>query len=282
MDISPDRHSVEIGRQGLKSIARARDFLDQELLKCKTPCFRRARKAEEEEEEEEEAQKEEMAASGGSNQLLQDMESTPGLFFVVEERSAAGPGSGPERRSATRNGSDTREAAPGGGPRFSLPDSSNTRGGTGAIKKEELGSGSSGGGSVDGDVDGYDGGGSARAAATGNSGGYSVPYWGLLRIGDQAYDPGEKPEPWPLHGDAVSGSSARGVQQAQGLGISRSQLPPPSQVHRPANVPDSVGYRIRVINVKVSIHHPRGSEVAANKDAVIAGVTRVRKRERCK
>lgn len=260
MDVSPDRHSVEIGRQGLKSIGRARDFLEQELLRCKTPCFRRVKKAEEEDEE---AQKEEMAASGGSNKLLQDMESTPGLYFVVEDRAGANRGSGAGRRPAASSDRDAGEAAAGGAKEIT--------------KKRDFGS-VGGGSSVDDDVDSQDGRNSARVAADENDD-YSVPYWVLVRIGDQANDPGEKPEPWPLHDDAVS-SSSWGGQQAPGLAISRSQLPPPSQVHRPTNVPDSVGYRIRVINVKVSIHHPRGSQVATNKDAVIAGVTRVRGRER--
>lgn len=274
VDISPDRHSVEIGRRGLQSIGRARAFLDRELLKGKTPRLRRAKKAE----EDEEAEEEEMAASGGaSNNLLQDIESAAGLFFVVEERSGAGHGPRPGGMAATSNG-DAVEAASSGGASPPSPHSSRNAAGSreGSTKKGEFGSGGGGGGDADDDADNHDGGGSARAAAEDDD--YSVPYWGVLRVGDSTNDPGDKPEPWPLRGGAVS-DSARGEQQAPGPAISRSQLPPPSQVHRPTNVPDSVGYRIVVINVKVSIHHPRGSEVAANKDAVIGGVMRVRERQ---
>lgn len=237
MDISLERHSVDIGRRGLQSISRARAFLNRELLKSKDVCLRRAWDGKEGSGEDEEEEREElggdMASGAASTALLQDIESAKELFFVVDERSRAGSeaGTGPEAAS----GENVEQDAAGTSP---LP--SSVRGSGGEDTRRD----------------------------------YFVPYWAILRVGELTNDPGVTPEPWPLYG--VSSGRAAGGQHGTTLAVPRSQMPPPSQVHRPPNVPDSVGYRIVYINVKVSIHHPRGSSVAANKDAVIDGVTRVR------
>lgn len=272
MDISPDRHSVDIGRLGLLSINRARAFLNRELLKGKTGkavCLRRAWDGEEGKEEDEEEEREElggdMASGAASTALLQDIESAKELFFVVEERPRAWPETGTGPGAAT-NENAIHEAA----GTSSSPSSVRSSGGEGASR--DNGGGGSGLRRDAGDE--HKGGSSSRAA--GEDGDYFVPYWAILRVGELTNDPGVTPEPWPLHG--VSNGRAAGGQHGTTLAVPRSQMPPPSQVHRPPNVPDSVGYRIVYINVKVSIHHPRGSSVAADKDAVIDGVTRVRER----
>ena len=282
VDISPDRHTVEIGRRGLQSISRAREFLDRELLKGETLRLRRASAGEEEDEER--AGEEGMAAGGiASTTLLQEMESAKALFFVVEDRSPGGPGAGGETGAAASGmGSDGAT-----GVAASSHETSGNGGGNGGGNDSGSGSGSaqrdrspiSGGGgeAYGGDDDGGSGSGSGggSACATAGGGDYSLPYWGLVMVGEQTNDPGDTPEPWPLYGVSGDGEQ-RGGRQRVGPAVPRSQLPPPAQVHRPANVPNSVGYRIVFLNVKVSIHHPRGSAVAANKDAVIDRVTRVR------
>lgn len=274
MDISLERYSVDIGKRGLQSINRARAFLNQELLKGKTVCLRRAwaGKEGEEEDEEDEAREElgvDTASGAASTALLQDIESARELFFVVEEKSQVG------EDAATRPGAATSENVKGEAAGTSSSPSSLRIGGEDG--RRDYGGGGCGLRHDSGNR--YDGGGPPRAAAEG--GDYSVPYWAILRVGELTNDPGVTPEPWPLFG-VSNGRAAGGQQQLMGLALPRSQMPPPSQVHRPPNVPDSVGYRIVYINVKVSIHHPRGSSVGANKDAVIDGVTRVRGRERGK
>ncbi len=293
VDISPDRHSIEIDRVGLQSIRDARALLDRELLKGKTLRLRRAgARGEEEDEEgaeeelEEEQTKQQMAAGrGASTTLLQEMESAKALFFVVEEPSSspmgpAGPGA--------ETGAATGEGGAGDAPDVA-PSSSHDGGGNGGASDGGNGGGSaeeerkSGGGgrAADGeDGGGGSGGGGGSARATAGGGDYSLPYWGILRVGEQTNDPGDKPEPWPLYGVSGDGGGG-GFRRAGGPAAAapRShQLPPPAQVHRPAaNAPNSVGYRIVFVNVKVSVHHPKGSRAAADKDAVIDGVTRVRK-----
>lgn len=264
VDISLERHSVDIGRRGLDSIVRARAFLNRELLKDKTVCLRRAWAGEEgkegDEEEDEEEREElggDMASGAASTTLLQDMESARELFFVVEKRSRDRAG----KKTRTGQGASTSESATGEEAAGSSSSPSSPRSGM-EDAKEDNESGGRGGPASGADEDKD----------------YLVPYWALLRVGELTDDPGVVPEPWPLYG--VSNAMAAEGKQGTSLAVSRSQLPPPSQVHRPPNVPNSVGYRIVVINVKVSLHHPRGSSVANDKDAVIDAVTRVRKRLR--
>lgn len=267
VDISLERHSVDIGRRGLQSINRARAFLNRELLKGKKVILRRAWAGEEGKEEDEEDEESEdlgggMASGGASTRLLQDIESAKELFFVVEERSRAGAEAGIGLGAATSETSTEEDSG-------TLSSPPSLRGG-GQDARGDTGSGGRGLRRDSGDE--HNGGGSVGAAA--EDGDYVVPYWAILRVGELTNDPGVTPEPWPLYG--VSSGRTAGGQQEAILAVPRSQMPPPAQVHRPANVPDSVGYRIVYINVKVSIHHPRGSSVAANKDAVIDGVTKVR------
>lgn len=278
MDISLERHPVDIDHRGLKSINRARAFLHRELLKNKPVCLRQAFTGEEDDEVEEGEDAEgpggDLASAAASTTLLQDIESARELFFVVEERSRVGATAAPAPApaetgpGAAASPHATHKAA--GNSAWSP--SSLRRGGEDA--ETDHGSRARDALRQDGVAD-RDGGDSARATTQG--GDYSIPYWAILRVGELTNDPGVTPEPWPLHG--VSNGGATAGQQGASLAVSRPQLPPPSQVHRPPNVPESVGYRIVVINVKVSIHHPRGSSVAANKDAVIDCVTRVRERQ---
>lgn len=277
MDISLERHSADIGRRGLRSINRARAFLDRELLKGKTVCLRRAWAREEdgEENEEEEGDREGwgggIASEAASITLLQDVESAKELFFVVEERARARAGAGAGAGAGTGPGAGTSENAKDEAAAGTSSSPSSLRSDREDAKSDYRGSGR---GVRHGDDDEHDGEGAARAAA--EDGDYLVPYWAILRVGEMTDDPGVTPEPWPMYGVSGNSRAPEGQHGGASLAVSRSQLPPPSQVHRVPNVPDSVGYRIVVVNVKVSIHHPRGSSVAANKDAVIDRVTRVR------
>ncbi|CAM9537419.1 unnamed protein product, partial [Laminaria digitata] len=103
-------------------------------------------------------------------------------------------------------------------------------------------------------------------------------------------DPGDDPRSWPMVASGLSPANSGGAANGGGDGgdghghggrkapvrmASRLKSPPrPPRVHRPTYSPDSVGYRIAVIDVKVSMYHPKGSAIAANKEAVMAGLTR--------
>lgn len=124
-----------------------------------------------------------------------------------------------------------------------------------------------------------------------------MPYWTILRVAvEDEGDPGDEPQTWPLFatgstggsggGGARGGGSGDGGDRGNGSGKVLGRLPsrlkspqPPRKVHRPTNSRISVGYRIVVIDVEVSIHHPDGSAVAANREAVVTGLTRVSKRQ---
>ncbi|CAN0487213.1 unnamed protein product, partial [Ectocarpus sp. 12 AP-2014] len=93
-----------------------------------------------------------------------------------------------------------------------------------------------------------------------------------VRVGDLTNDPGEEPEPWPLYG--ASRARTRQLGKTAHAFSKPSEPTPASRVHRFGSAPESVGYRLIVINVKVSVHHPRGSTVSANKGTVIDRIKR--------
>lgn len=105
---------------------------------------------------------------------------------------------------------------------------------------------------------------------------FTVPYWAIMRVGDVARDPDDDPDPWPLLGvsDRVSGKASRGLWQQQQQQRRRQLHHPPRKTPSRMSSPPN-GYSIVIIHVKVSVHHPRGSAVEANKDAVIEGITKV-------
>lgn len=286
MDVSSERHSADIGHRGLQSINRARTFLNRELLKGTAPCLRRAKSEEDEGEDSNNDEAGEDDDEGGHNSarddppemLRQDIESAGELFFVVEKRPRDG-----------RQGEATSTSGGGTGGDSAIEAT------IGEVRRSLQADDSSSGISSNGESAAESRGGSRPAGAGQEEDRYSVPYWAILRVGELTNDAGEEPEPWPLYDASVGGSGGgsgahAGGERSEGsssfgpwggrrvgAALSRPSDTPSSQVHRPANGElDSVGYRIVVINVKVSVHHPRGSEVATRKDAVIDGIRRVR------
>ncbi|CAM9294375.1 unnamed protein product, partial [Ascophyllum nodosum] len=112
---------------------------------------------------------------------------------------------------------------------------------------------------------------------------YTVPYWAIIRVGEVTRDPDDDPDPWPLLGVDVGGVGV-GDRNARKKPSQVSPLPPTQHLQYPQQqsfrkpltraVSPSPGYSVVIINVKVSVHHPRGSAVASNKDAVIEGITK--------
>ncbi|CAB1116053.1 unnamed protein product [Ectocarpus sp. CCAP 1310/34] len=238
VDISTEPHSTGIGPRGLRSIAKARELLDQELLRGKAPCFRRAKEEDEEDDDDDGDGAQETPTKTVSDSLRQDIEAAKGLLFVVEEGvRAGGEGAAPSLHGCQADG--RRNGA--------------TRADVG----------------VDDNV--RDDGDSSRHPAAANDD-YSVPYWGIVRVGELTNDPGEVPEPWPLYG--ASRARTRQLGKTAHAFSKPSEPTPASQVHRFGSAPESVGYRLIVINVKVSVHHPRGSTVSANKGTVIDEIKR--------
>lgn len=80
VDISPDHHSSDMGSRGRRSVWRAREFFDRELLRGKHPSLRHGKQP-----------------SSGTAKALPfsafeplDLEAPPAnaLFFVVEDRGS--------------------------------------------------------------------------------------------------------------------------------------------------------------------------------------------------
>lgn len=305
VDISPDHHSSDMGSRGRRSVWRARELFDRELLRGKHPSLRHG----------------EQPANGTAKALPYsafeplDHEAPPAdaLFFVVEERSVHPSGAvggtepGGAETSRAREGVGVRrsfsvDSRPTGAPASHQWMGARVTGEVGQIRGEEASFSAATSAASKAhaeDASGTDprGAGSPRFSRD-NRGGdsdshdrgegdYTVPYWAILRVGESESDPGDDSRSWPLvasglssangGADGIDGHSSHGAGQAPVRIGSRLKSPPlPPRVHRPTYSPDSVGYRIAVIDVKVSIYHPKGSAVAANKDAIMAGLTRVR------
>ncbi|CAM9970546.1 unnamed protein product [Ectocarpus sp. 4 AP-2014] len=260
VDISTKQHSTGIGPRGLRSIAKARELLDQELLRGKAPCFRRAKGEDEEDDDDDDDDygdgAQEAPTKTVSDSLRQDIEAAKGLLFVVEEGVRAGDeGAAPSLHGCQAG--DGVSSPPPPPPRVGASADGRRNGAT----RTDVG--------VNDNV--RDDGDSSRHPAAANDD-YSVPYWGIVRVGELTNDPGEEPEPWPLYG--ASRARTRQLGKTAHAFSKPSEPTPASQVHRFGSAPESVGYRLIVINVKVSVHHPRGSTVSANKGTVIDGIKR--------
>lgn len=259
VDISTEPHSADIGPRGLRSIAKARELLDQELLRGKAPCFRRAKEEDEEDDDDDGEGGQVAPTKTVSDSLRQDIEAAKGLLFVVEEGVRAGDEGAAPPLHGCQAGDGMSSPPPPPPPRRGA--SADGRGNR--ATRTDVG--------VDDNV--RDGGDSSRHPAEANYD-YSVPYWGIVRVGELTNDPGQEPEPWPLYG--ASRARTRQLGKTAHAFSKPSEPTPASQVHRFGSAPESVGYRLIVINVKVSVHHPRGSTVSANKGTVIDGIKRVR------
>ena len=295
-----------MGSRGRRSVWRAREFFDRELFRGEHPTLRHG----------------EQPSSGATKTLPYsifeplDLEAPPAdaLFFVVEERSGspreAGGGARVRARGSSLAGSQPAgapagypwvgtsaagEVGHGRGEQGSLAAAtsvaSDVRGGEGSSGTDRGGTGSPR--CVSGNGKGGGGGGGSRGGHHGEEGGYTVPYWAIVRVGESESDPGDDPRSWPMiasglsvangganggtdGGDGYSHGHSHGGGKAPVRMASRLMSPPPPpRVHRPTYSPDAVGYRIAVIDIKVSLYHPKGSVVAASKDAIMAGLTRV-------
>lgn len=260
VDISPDPHSSDMGSRGRRSVWRAREFFDRELLRGKHPSLRHG----------------EQPSSGTAKALPfsafepLDLEAPPAdaLFFVIEDRGSPPADSQPAGAPAGYpwvGGSVTGGVGQGRGEQASFAAATSVASG---VRGEEGASGTDRGSAgsprcFSGNGRGG-GGGDNRGGHQGEVGDYTVPYWAIVRVGESESDPGDDPRSWPMLGSGLSAANGYANGDAE-----------PLRVHRRTYPLDSVGYRIAVIDVKVSLYHPRGSAVAANKDAIMAGLTRV-------
>lgn len=135
----------------------------------------------------------------------------------------------------------------------------------------------------------------------GNAMNSTIPYWAILTVDNDKWDSmNSYRRSWlfradetqtdlgvssTAHGDAVeamgdeSGSMLRRPVQ-NSLMMSPSPTRTVPQRSAPPRSQSLVGYRVVVMDVRVSVYHPEGSDVAASKDAVILGLVKVRGKKR--
>lgn len=310
VDIGPEKERearlpVEASIRTTNSILRARELFERELLRGVYPSLRCAEQPAPTPEN----------ATDSPEESSPDVEAARGLFFVVEPRFDRRPGElqasgsppgldnsivfspstgvplpypwieGGARREEKRRGHGSSAGVELGVPKDLPGEGGGDRGGddgdSGSTSDNRAGGGENlgnrrirgargkgdGKGEDDGeDEDDSDGNGDGVGLSDGDGGedDFTVPYWAILRVGEVTSAPGEDAQPWPLlAGGGRSGVPTPVVQQKS----------PPKPTAGKVEMPK--GYSIVVVNVKVSIHHPEGSAVAANKDAVVEGLTTV-------
>ena len=301
---SPTTTTEEAHLRKTKSVQTARELFDVELRRGAYPSLRRG-------EQQPTAPASASAADSPAARADQADSSASGLFFLVVERGLGGCGvlgdSKPSSGGAKRSVDNAVVVSPSSGESLPYPwaeagvlpeDAAatsasllvpgNPRGGDGddddgspaeTSFQEDEGDGPCADAEVDGRSDDHCGHSHDRDRTE-----YTVPYWAIMRVGEVTRDPDDDPDPWPLLGVDVGGVGV-GDRNARKKPSQVSPLPPTQHLQYPQQqsfrkpltraVSPSPGYSVVIINVKVSVHHPRGSAVASNKDAVIEGITKV-------
>lgn len=314
VDISPESHSKIMGNRGHKSISRARALLDRELSKGKYPSLRRGDPSGTTDREdimsaskfffvvEERSSGDSTksvarrssvataaaAASGvvgrtvtaGDDNSMVTSPSTGAVLPYPWVVNNAPPASDDGRRQYSSNAQ--RSGGDSGGP-------------VGASKPNKKGFGSLLGNRT-GDAGEKRGSGETEGdhRRGGNNNEYTVPYWTILSVGEDKSTLDDSEDPSVIAGFFAGGRGGKAITRKGGGGggttgkappprrrvvTSQFNVPsePPLKVYPPIRSKNEVGYRIVVVPIEVSVYHPKGSAVAANRDAVVAGLTRVRK-----